>query len=1074
MLVVDLQGFTSRSERLDVEDVEAFIAPYRTELQRAVERTGGVVSDFAGDGMMALFGAPVAHEDDPERAVRAALAIRGAFRDPESPARRADLHVRLGITTGEVLVTVAGERVRATGDVVNTAARLESAAPADGILIDESTSRATSRVIVLEPAEAVIAKGKVDPVAAWEVVEARSLVPEQARADSLGLVGRVTEAELLRAALERSRGQPATELVSIIGEPGIGKSRLVDELAAHARELPDLVTWRVGRSLPYGEGVAFWALGEMVKSQSGILESDEVGVAEQKLAAATGAVLAGGHDRDWVNRHLRPLVGLDGASADTGDRVESFAAWRRFFEAVAEGGPTVLVFEDIHWGDDALLDFIDLLTDRAGTVPLLIVCTARPELLDRRPGWGGGKANSHALSLTPLPPEDIARLVVELVDQPGLPTEVQQQLLDRAEGNPLYALEYVRMLRDRGLLARRSNGFGLADGVAPLPESIQGIIAARLDTLSPDEKAFLQDAAVIGKTAWLGACCALGERTRGDADELLHGLHRKQFVQRVRRSSIDGETEFAFGHALTRDVAYSQIPRADRAKRHEAAAAWIHDLAGERSDKAELLASHYSSALEIRRAVGEATDDLERQARLALRDAAARSAALGSLQSAVGLYEAALALWPVGDPDRAGLLLGYSEALSQAGRGDEQAYVGTIRALLEASRPAAAATVEVLLSRMWSDRGESSRSHAAIERAAALLDGKPPSEETARGLAGVAAALAIAGATDRARRVAEEALRASRRIGDDRGCARALSAVGLTRTLGDPAAIRAFEEAAEIARGAGYPELSPILNNLIVSYEAAGRLGDATGLVDEAGAAALRFGQEDFIFANRVLRVGHALFGGSWTEADAAVCRLLAEAGPELSPRWITDVLAIRAALRFALGRFAEAIEDSERWLAFARQLDEPFVLAEALALQCRIRVAMGQSQEAVETFERYLSLDNAFASREHIVYVSAALVELGAHDRFPEIPPPDIRTPWYDAATLIAEGGIAEAANRLQALGCAAHEADIRLLAGAQLAAPDPAGARRQFDRARKIFTEAGASDRVRSTESLIGQLAS
>ena len=624
IVFADLAGFTSRSETLDVEDVDAFLEPYLAVLRRHVARTGGVVSTVAGDGMMAVFGAPVAHEDDPERGVRCALGIRDSF--TLDPTVNSDgLHVRLGVTTGEVLVTlVADGGVRATGDVVNTAARLQAAAPTDGVLVDEGTYRATSRAIVLEPVEPVAAKGKAEPVAAWRAIEPRSVVPEQGRIDGLAMIGRDEEADMLRGALDRSRRESSTQLVSVIGEPGIGKSRLVEELNAYVTDIPDLITWRVGRSLSYGEGVAFWALGEMVKSQAGILESDIAAEAETKLGDAVDLAVLDDSDREWVARHLRPLVGLevDTAGGERG-RGEAFAAWRRFFESIAENGPTVLVFEDVHWADDALLDFIDLLTDRAGAIPLLIVCTARPELFERRGHWGGGKTNSTTISLTPLTSEDTGRLVGALLDQALLPAAVQQTLLERAGGNPLYAQEYVRMLQDRELLVHGQGGWTLEGEISDLPESIQGIIAARLDTLSPGEKTLIQDTAVIGRTAWVGAVCELGGRSSSDVDALLLGLERKQLIRQARRSSIRGETEYSFGHALTRDVAYSQIPRADRAHKHELAAAWIERLAAERDDKSELLADHYAQALSLRQQLGEDTAALAPRACAAFAEAGA-------------------------------------------------------------------------------------------------------------------------------------------------------------------------------------------------------------------------------------------------------------------------------------------------------------------------------------------------------------------------------------------------------------------------------------------------------------------
>ena len=373
-------------------------------------------------------------------------------------------------------------------------------------------------------------------------------------------------------------------------------------------------------------------------------------------------------DGEWVERHLRPLVGIETAiSGAEGGRVEAFAAWRRFVEALAEDRPTVLVFEDIHWADDVLLDFIDLIADRAGAVPLLIVCTARPELLERREHWGGGTTNAQTISLTPLSDEDTGRLVGGLLDQTLLPAEVQRALLERAEGNPLYAQEYVRMLQDRDLLVREAGGWALTGEVVDLPESLHGIIAARLDTLSPDEKALIQDAAVVGKTAWVGAVCALSERSAWQAEELLHGLERKQLLQRIRRSSIQAETEFQFGHALTKDVAYSQIRRTDRAQKHEAAAAWIERLAGERDDKAELLADHYTQALGLRDALGQDTATLVPRALAALTEAGRQAAATYAHSAAARHYRAALALTPATDAQsQAALLLGLATALFNA------------------------------------------------------------------------------------------------------------------------------------------------------------------------------------------------------------------------------------------------------------------------------------------------------------------------------------------------------------------------------------------------------------------------
>ena len=391
-LFADLVGFTSRAEALDPEDVEAILTPYHVRLRDELERRGGTVEKFIGDAVMALFGAPVTHEDDAERAVRAALAIRDWAREDE-----AGIQVRVAVTTGEAFVKLDarpdhGEGM-AAGDVVNTAARLQTAAPVNGVLVDDATRRVTERAIEYRPVESVVAKGKQDPIPVWEVVEARSRLGVDVLQSAVPLVGRERELELLRGALERVQEDREPQLVTLVGVPGIGKSRLVYELLRIVDGQPELVTWRQGRSLPYGDGVTFWALSEMVKAQAGILDNDSTDQAAERLSKAVAALIVEPTQASWIESHLRPLVGLtSGAEFAAEQRDERSAAWTRFFEAVAEQGTTVLVFEDLHWGDDELLDFVDHLAEWAADVPLLLVGTARPELLDRRPGWGGGSA----------------------------------------------------------------------------------------------------------------------------------------------------------------------------------------------------------------------------------------------------------------------------------------------------------------------------------------------------------------------------------------------------------------------------------------------------------------------------------------------------------------------------------------------------------------------------------------------------------------------------------------------------------------------------------------------------------
>ena len=419
----------------------------------------------------------------------------------------------------------------------------------------------------------------------WEAQTAHSRfgvdVAHEARAE---LVGRERELGVIRDAFERARHERTPQLLTLVGVPGIGKSRLVYELSRLADADPELVTWRQGRCLAYGDGVTLWALSEIVKAQSGIVEQDSPDEVEQKLRVAVDDVLADTGDTNWVESQLRSLVGL-AAESELGDdrRQSAFAAWRRFLEAMAEQRPLVVVFEDLHWADESLLDFVDELVDWVTDVPLLAVATARPELLERRPGWGGGKLNATTLALPPLSEDQTALLITQLLKRSVLPAESQQALLERAGGNPLYAEQFAELFLERG---------SAADELG-LPETLQGIIAARLDGLADTEKDLLRDAAVIGKVFWASAV-----RNGSDPSTTLHSLERKGFVRRQKRSSVEGETEFAFAHALVRDVAYGQIARADRAKKHRGVAEWIEGL-GRPEDHAEMLAHHWQSAFEL-------------------------------------------------------------------------------------------------------------------------------------------------------------------------------------------------------------------------------------------------------------------------------------------------------------------------------------------------------------------------------------------------------------------------------------------------------------------------------------------
>lgn len=670
-----------------------------------IESHGGIVEKFIGDAVVGVFGVPLAHEDDPERAVRAALRIvEGA---EELVALGGEpLRLRVGVNTGEALVRLgvapgSGEGFL-RGDAINTASRLQGVAPVMGVAVGLAMYEATEAVFDYVELESAALKGKADLVRVFQPTAPRARFgTDLTRTHTSPFVGREVDLALLKGIFEKAVAYASVQLVSVVGEPGLGKSRIVAELGEYVDARPELVTWRQGRCLPYGEGITFWALGEILKAHAGILESDDPKTATTKL----DVVLPEGEERAWFRQRLLPLLGIEASSS--AEREELFTAWRRWLELIAEADPTVLVFEDLHWADDAMLSFLEYLADRVEGVPLMIVGTARPELFERHSDYAAGLHSANRVNLAPLSAEETARLVSALLDMSVIPVELQQPILGRAGGNPLYAEEFVRLLKDKDLLVRQGSSWELREGAeVPFPDSVRALIAARLDTLTPDAKSLLADAAVIGKVFWAGAIAAMGERDPDTVVDVLRDLSRNELVRPARRSSIHGEAEYAFWHILTRDVAYNQLPRASRASRHVAAAIWIESQA---PDRADVLAYHYATALDLANATGQ-TDQaatLEDPARRFLSLAGERALGLDTTAALTNL-ERALALTQVGHPDRPGVLVRFSEAAFHANRTSE-ATLGLEEAIL-ASRargdPVAAAHAMGMLANVLHNRGD--------------------------------------------------------------------------------------------------------------------------------------------------------------------------------------------------------------------------------------------------------------------------------------------------------------------------------------------------------------------------------
>lgn len=712
VLFADLVDFTTTAEQLDPEDIRASLMPSYAHIRSEIERFGGRVEKFIGDAVIALFGAPVTREDDAERAVRAALAIRDSLAKQARPQQ-----VRIAVATGQAHVTLAGRHAdaepTAVGAVVNNAARMQSVAAVNSVLVGEQTFRATRHVIEYRGAEPIAVKGKSEPISVWEAIRALALPGVDPLRHRSPFVGRERELAALRERLAWAASQRAAQLVTILGVPGIGKTRLLSELQQAAARADEPVTWRQGRSLPYGDGVSFWALGEIVKAEAGVLESDSAENVELKLANSVARVLDDPGEARRVATSLGILIGLGGGEKSTGDgRPDTFAAWRDFVEALADQRLLVLVFEDLHWADEGLLDFVDELVDRVSGVPLLVIATARPELLRRRSGWAGGKPNAITISLPPLSDGDTARLVAALLEQPVGQAEVRDAILARAGGNPLYAEQFCRMLLERGALRE-------------MPESVHGIIAARLDGLASEQKRLLQYAAVVGKVFWTGALEAIGGVSRQSAEELLHVLERSEFVYRARRSSVAGDSEHAFRHDLLRDVAYGEMPRAGRGELHRLTAEWIDSL-GHPEDHAELLAHHYLAALEYAEAAGEDVSRLVEPAVVALRRAGLRAIRLSANDRAIQYLSRSIELVQKLDEGdernrtEADLQLQLATALF-ALKGFtapevEQAYVRATELMMSSAPVVEQFPVQLGLAIHYGERGEFDRSARLVDR----------------------------------------------------------------------------------------------------------------------------------------------------------------------------------------------------------------------------------------------------------------------------------------------------------------------------------------------------------------------
>jgi class 3 adenylate cyclase/tetratricopeptide (TPR) repeat protein len=667
----DVTGSTAMGERLDPEAVRRVMGRYFDEMKAVLESHGGTVEKFIGDAVMAIFGVPQVHEDDALRAVRAAADMRERLLDLNKELERdfgVTIASRIGVNTGEV-VSGTGDQTLATGDAVNVAARLEQVAQPGEILIGEDTRRLVRDAIVAEPVEALELKGKAERVPAFRMVSVAGAEGIARRFDA-ALVGRQGELQVLHEALQRAERDRACWLVTVLGPAGVGKSRLVQEFLEREAARVSIIR---GRCLPYGDGITYWPVVEMLTASAQIADLDGPDAVRTKIAALLGDV----PDASTVTERLAQFLGLEGATAAPD---ETHWAVRKLFEAIAGRSTLVAVFDDIHSAEPALLDLIEHIADWSRDAPILVLCTARPELLDGRPGWGGGKLNATSFLLEPLTEAECDELIGNLLERAELPEEARRTITDAAGGNPLFVEQMVGMLIDDGLLLPDGDGWTLTGDLTrvAVPPSIVALLEARLDRLSPEERATMERASIEGKIFHLGGVSALSpDADRPRVRERLMALVRRDLI-RPDRSMFVGDDAFRFRHLLIRDAAYRRMPKERRAELHETHAGWLEGVASDRvAEFEEILAYHLEQAYRLRSELGPSDDRLGSLAGRAaerLFAAGLRAFDRGDIAAAVNLLGRAIELLPAGSPERARMLPDLARCLERTGefeRADE-------------------------------------------------------------------------------------------------------------------------------------------------------------------------------------------------------------------------------------------------------------------------------------------------------------------------------------------------------------------------------------------------------------------
>jgi class 3 adenylate cyclase/tetratricopeptide (TPR) repeat protein len=986
VLFADLVGFTRLSEDRDPEDVRELLSSYFERCRELIERYGGTVEKFIGDAVMAVWGTPSAREDDAERAVRAALDLVSAVRGLGEEVRIPELRLRAGLVTGETAVNVAAQgEGMVMGDVVNTAARVQTLAEPGTVLVDEVTRRASEAALTFEEAGTHEVKGRHQPVHVFRALRVVAYMGGAARDTALEapLVGREAEMQRIVDAFHEVAMEGRAALLSVMGQAGIGKSRLTWELEKYVDALTEVVLWHSGRSLSYGDGVAFWALVDMVRMRAGILEDEEAADAQAKLRAAVERYVADESERQLVEPRLATLLGLKRGVAS--DQADLFSGWRLFFERLADEAPVVMVFEDVHRADSGLLDFIEYLLEWSSDKPILMVTLGRPELSEKREGWGASRSGADMLWLEPLAAEQMEELVGGLL--PGVPGELRARIGERAEGVPLYASEMARMLVDRGLLERRGERYEPTEPVEDLdvPATLQALIAARLDALPARERRLLQDAAVLGTSFPAAGLVTVSGLPEPEVHSLLQGLLAKQFLSLNTDPRSPERGHYAFLQALVARVAYGRLARRDRKERHLRAARFLHDVHGEEPDEiAEVLATHYQEAA-IADPDAADVEQITASARATLEAAGARAMSLAAGERAAGYFVRAahLATEPV---ERAGLLEQAGEAAELAGRADEarEHFDGALTLLRQEGDDRRAAGVLMRIAEVDAGDGCMPEAIEGLEAAYATLLQGDSDADLAAVAERLARAYAVAGYEEKAEEHVEVALVLAERLRLFEIIAGALSTkhIVLARQGRLQEAVALLRHSLHLAleNDAGRAALIAY-NNLAWVLASTGQQAAAVTELERGVELARRRGDrrgEDFLLAMMTLPLFHV---GRWDEA-------LAAAEEVTRGGWDTSLAAIEAISGSVFVRLhrgeVEGLDETLELLASGTEGGNVEALTLAARGQAAILNAQGEHAAALKVAEHALGgrADAGLDPSRQELLVEALAASLGLADR--------------------------------------------------------------------------------------------